>query len=187
MDRTQPLPDPIEQFLEGPPRVAADSPFQDHLLHETLKCWRRQRRRRPVAVIAGLAASFLAGAICVHLWPLRTPDRGQEERVRVPDKSASEVAHKPAEKKVAPVSGGDAVAVEWNAFDEPNRREVLYRQAGDLYVQETHDYEAALRCYAQALESSSDQDLTITPDDNWLIMALKEARRKEQSHAKKDS
>jgi hypothetical protein len=190
MDTTPPAPDPVEQFLASLPVSAPDPAFRQELLRETLTTMRRQRWRRRAAVVGALAASFLAGTICMHFWPVRTPDVAQQEQASGPagpsKKTAPQIVPAPPEATVAPIPGGGALAMEWNAFDERDQREKLYRQAGDLYVQENQDYEAALRCYAQALDSNANQDMTINADDNWLVMALKEARRKEQSHAKKD-
>jgi hypothetical protein len=186
MNPSEPLPDPIEQFLEGTPRATADPAFRQRLLCETIASLRRQRWRKRTAVIAALAASFLAGVVCMHWLPLATSEATREHasgsaylrEKPVPDTT------RPADKD-ASASGRDAVAMEWTAFDDPGQREKLYRQAGDLYVEETQDYEAALRCYTQALDGSAEQDLTIAPDDTWLMMALKEARKKEHSHGKK--
>src|SRR5947209_1802655 len=60
-----------------------------------------------------------------------------------------------------------AVALEWQAFD--GERRDLYRQAGDRYLREDEDPEAALRCYGQALNGASDKDLAISPDDDYLL------------------
>jgi hypothetical protein len=76
---------------------------------------------------------------------------------------------------------------EWNAFDSDGRRNELYRQAGDSYMEEEHDPQSALRCYTNALDHGTKQDLTISADDNWLLMAIKGARQKENNYAKTGS
>jgi hypothetical protein len=59
--------------------------------------------------------------------------------------------------------------------------------AGDRYLNEAGDPEAALRCYRRALDAASDEQTRFSPDDNWLVMALKNAREKEARHANHDS
>jgi len=188
MEANDLTPDPVEQFLHRPFAVTADPALQQQLLSETLRSLRWKRRRRSAVMIGFVAASFLAGAICTHL--LHAPaapdeDRQQAKRPVVPVEKPVGVP-RPADNEAGPAPGGNAVALEWTAFDEPERHGDLYRQAGDLYVRENQDYEAALRCYTQALDANSEENLTIAPDDNWLIMALKEARKKEKAHAKKN-
>ena len=82
----------------------------------------------------------------------------------------------------APVS---AVALEWKAFDADKPRPGLYRQAGDQYLHEDADPASAVRCYGQSLNGASDKDLAISPDDDFVLMIVKEARQKEKRDAKK--
>jgi hypothetical protein len=76
-----------------------------------------------------------------------------------------------------------ALVREWQAAENPDKRAILFRQAGDRYVAEGSDWESALRCYSGALNAGTEADLAISPDDNWLLMALKDARQKEKRHA----
>ncbi len=46
------------------------------------------------------------------------------------------------------------------------------------------DPQSALRCYSNALDNGTEQDLAISSEDNWLLMAIKDARLKERNHAK---
>jgi hypothetical protein len=73
------------------------------------------------------------------------------------------------------------VAPERHVFDRPApRRAERYLEAGNYFVDEAHDYASALRCYEQALAGGDASALEITPDDNWLVMALKiDQQRKE--------
>ncbi len=66
------------------------------------------------------------------------------------------------------------------------QRAALYRHAGDLYWQEAGDVQSALRCYRLALEDGLEENWVISVDDNWLLMALKQAKQKEKSHANAD-
>lgn len=40
--------------------------------------------------------------------------------------------------------------------------------------------ESASRCYRHSLDAGSDADLTISAQDDWLLMALKRARQEER-------
>jgi hypothetical protein len=179
----EPLPDPVEDFLLGIYPARAEVAFRQALLARTSRFVRGRRWRRRFLNAAALAACFLAGAACVH-W-LRQPAAPPETAplAKVTDQSPAPSTPAPEQTPKVPAAVA-AIATEWNAFDDRGRKRELYRQAGDLYVQENHDYESALRCYTQALEAGSDQDLAITPDDNWLLMALKEARQKEKNDAR---
>ena len=62
----------------------------------------------------------------------------------------------------------------------------FFRLAGARHVAEGGDLQAALRCYRQSLDAGSEEDLAVKPEDDWLLMALKDARKKEKQHAKND-
>jgi hypothetical protein len=87
----------------------------------------------------------------------------------------------PAPPTAKPAS---AVAMEWKAFDADQHRPELYRKAGDRYLREDADPASALRCYGQSLNGASDKDLAISPNDDYLLMLVKNARQKEKDHAK---
>jgi hypothetical protein len=69
----------------------------------------------------------------------------------------------------------DAVSLEWKALKDPS----LYRAAADRYLEEGWP-EEALRCYGHALDTAD--DLELQPEDSYLLMVIKEARRKEKSN-----
>jgi hypothetical protein len=72
------------------------------------------------------------------------------------------------------------------AVSDPEQRSILFRRAGDRYLLGA-DESAALRCYRLALDSASDRDLIISPDDNWLLIALKKARQEEKNYVRTSS
>ena len=77
-----------------------------------------------------------------------------------------------------------APLVERRADDAPDsERAALLRQAGDRYLTEAADPEAALRCYSRALDADTEDNAKFSPDDNWLLMAIKNAREKEAHRA----
>ncbi len=57
-----------------------------------------------------------------------------------------------------------------------------FREAGDGYLKEGGNYEAALRCYRNFLDIAEPADLNIVVTDNWLLMSLKHARQTEVKH-----
>jgi hypothetical protein len=73
--------------------------------------------------------------------------------------------------------------MEWRALDSTEPRPDLFRQAGDQYLADD-DLESAMRCYRGALENASEEDLQISPNDNWLFIELKKAKQKEKQYAK---
>jgi hypothetical protein len=59
-----------------------------------------------------------------------------------------------------------------------------WRRTGDYHLRESGDISRAVRDYARALDSASDEERAISPaQDDWLLMALKDARAKEREHA----
>jgi hypothetical protein len=170
--------DPCADFL-NPPLTAADAAFQQRLLAQTKRLLRRRRWLRRAGFAAAFAACYLAGVVTMELLPTQAPGA----RVIVVTSEPRLPAAPPEEA----VSGLTAVVLENRAFDSVEARPELYRLAGDRYVAESGDLQAALRCYRQALDESSEQDLRVKPEDNWLLIALKEARQKEKQNAKPDS
>jgi hypothetical protein len=65
-------------------------------------------------------------------------------------------------------------------------RAALLRQAGHRYLEEEADPEAALRCYSKSLDAGTKDDAKFSPNDDWLMMAIKNAREKETRHANND-
>jgi hypothetical protein len=72
---------------------------------------------------------------------------------------------------------------EWQAFDSGEDRAEQYLRAGADYLMEESDPQSALRCYGQALDAGGQTSLAVRPDDDWLLMAIKDARKKEKLDA----
>ena len=80
---------------------------------------------------------------------------------------------------VATVPRNETLAdLEWQAIDEPAAAAGLYRTAGNRYL-EGDDPANAVRCYGNALDADPTDVNEMKDDDNWLLMAIKLARRKE--------
>jgi hypothetical protein len=167
-------PDPIEAMLRPPSPPPDTDRLRQRVYQRTQRVLRRRRRLRQLTFGAALAASFALGLLTmrVAMRPPTTPD--------LPARSASKGEPQPP----AMPSEEPALAHEWRAFDSDEQRGELYRQAGDRYMTEENDPQSALRCYASALDNGTEQDQAISANDNWLLMAIKDARQKEKGHAK---
>jgi hypothetical protein len=175
-DIPAPEHDPWAKLLT--PKPAGPRPeFRRGVLLRTLQALRRRVWLHRLGVLAAMAACYLAGILTVHLTA--TPSRTGSDNVAV---KPPEVAPPPPENET-PVVRAPAVALENQACDSATKRPDLYRLAGDRYAEEEGDLRSAVRCYQQALDETPAKDRAITPDDNWLLMALKTARQKEEAHA----
>jgi len=179
-------PDPLDSILrpQSPPE---NEPLRQAVYTRTRRVLHRRHRLRQFAYAASLLLSFAAGA-----GAMRMAIFGERGRVSAPRGSLEESfgeslvvsALGALTRPRSPELDDSALAAEWIAFDSTERRSDLYRQAGDRYMTEEKDLESALRCYRNALDSGTEQDLAISPDDNWLLMIIKNARQKEKKYAK---
>lgn len=169
------LPDPLLELLKLQASLES-AELKRRLREQTSGLVRRRRVARRLAIAGSLAASLLAIATVVYLI-----DRFRDQPT--PDLPPVAEAPKPVEPKVevAP-EVVSPVALEWRAFDSQSDRAAAYILAGNKYLEASQDMESALRCYAQALDACNAEQLDIAPDDNWLVVSLKNARRKEMVH-----
>jgi hypothetical protein len=173
-------PDPLTQWLvvsRSP--EAADGVLRQAVFQRTSRVLRRRRWLRRGAVVLALSACYIAGAATMR--QLTPPPSVVTVVVKEPGEPVQPV---PTVEPPRPEKEPTAVAMEWDALDHPEKKVDSYRRAGDRYLAESNDVQAAVRCYKQMLDAGTDQDLIISPDDNWLLMALKEARQKENLDAK---
>jgi hypothetical protein len=183
--------DPVEDCLDMGPAPACGEGLRHSLLLRTQRLVRRRRRLRRLGLLVALTACYLAGLLTVRFGTPSPrlndrPDLGQlaadPEAVAVPPHPVAPVVARLPE----PYSAVPAVALEWRAMSSELNQPELFRRAGDRYLEEAGDVQSALRCYRQALAASSENDLTVSVNDNWLLMTLKEAKRKEIRHAPND-
>jgi len=183
----EPKPDDaVESFLQSRPPVAQNASLEEQLLAQTTRVLRRRRVLRRARMATIFAGVFLAGA--ASAWLVKPAP--------MPPEPADQPSHAaPAVKEDAPPQSAkdngkpaaSAWAEEWRAFDARADRTRLFREAGDRYLAESQDVEAALRCYTQALDAGGDDALAVAPQDSWLLIALKDARRKEKARAFADN
>ena len=164
-----------EDLLSRRPAAANDG-LRNELLARTVRRVRCVKRMR-LASRAGLClACFAAGAMTTFL---RSGPEPTVVYVHVRDDTpiAPEVDVPPA----APVRRASAAELEIEAEKTLVKADSArqFRAAGDRYLQDAADYQAALRCYRNFMDSAEPADLTVTSDDTWLLTSLKRAREQE--------
>src|SRR5438105_9483148 len=167
---------PAPESLPPHPLLAAfpqetDSRLREAVFGQTARILRRRRLLRRLAHAAALAACFVAGLLTAE-W--RRPVAPPRERVIV-TVAPSPVSAPPA---------AEPADLERLAKRSPERRGDLFRRAGDLYATEQGDLSSALRCYSESLDAGNEKALTISTNDHWLLMAIKDARQKEKKDAR---
>lgn len=171
--------DGLEDLLGGSAPPADERLRRQILLQTTAVLHRRQRRRRigfALAIAAGIL--LLLGSIA---W---FRPRMSEPAPPVPQPTP-DLAQTPTTPELA----GDAPAALIERVGETSASELrakLYRRAGDRYLEVNADVDAALRCYTLALDDGDDDDLKVSADDSWLLMALKLDRQKEKRDANRN-
>jgi hypothetical protein len=181
-----PMPDDaLDDFLGRPVPRASDE-LRRTVLEKTTRVVRGQRRRKLLAAVIAVVAACVLFAISGYLLfsGRREPNVVRDEPAPAPSPKPSPIIAPPA-----PALAADTPAPVLERAGEMGRPEVraeLYRRAGDRYLEESADAEAALRCYTQALDDASRDDLNVSSSDSWLLMALKMDRRKEKRNANVD-
>jgi hypothetical protein len=175
-----------EEFLNLRIRTVPDAALQQRLRGETTRVLRRRRRAKQVGYGAALVLCYAAGLATMRLWIPKLP-------VAVPLEIVESAPVPAAVQVVASVpleNDPDVPAVVIErvaAAAHADRRAQLYHRAGDRYLENDNDLSSALRCYSLALDYTTESDLAIMPDDNWLLMNLKKARQEEKRHAQANS
>jgi len=172
------VPDPMDALLGPPTPSGAEEALRRRLLARTTGALRRRRRLRLAVWAAALVTCYAAGGLTMYWF---APQKVQIVKVKESPASAPAPQPSPTPPAAEPPS---AIALEWKAFDADGSRPDLYRQAGDQYAR-SDDPVSAVRCYGQSLDGASDKDLSISPNDDYLLMILKQARQKEKDDAKK--
>jgi hypothetical protein len=182
--------DPIDEFLDYPLAEANDR-LQLSVFAKTTRVLKRRRWLRRTGLVTGLGACYAAGILTVWLvtspltpWRAGSVSDRSERAASASERSDQKVAAtRPSDSLPSPLPES-ALAMEWQALDSSEKRPELFRQAGDRYLEETNDVASAMRCYRGALEDASEEDLQISPDDNWLLIELKKDKQKEKRYAK---
>jgi hypothetical protein len=187
-ENPHPRTDPLEDWLVGQPALTPPGDLEQAVLRRTQSVLRRRRWLRRTASVAALAACYVAGLLTIKVLPSPQPavptvivrtDQEPKPPITLPREDAAP----PKSPSALPAS---PLALEWQAVDSREKRPDLYRQAGDRYLQENGDVQSAVRCYRNMLEAAPEEAAAISADDNWLLMALKDAKQKEKRRGKSD-
>jgi hypothetical protein len=172
-----PESDPVDDLLASRPGPASAA-LRQSILGRTAGVLRRRRWTRRAAWAALLAACYAVGVLTPRPWAGPTPAPPPEVT-----RTLERPPEPPPQPPSVPPAEGSALALEWRAVEADVGRADLFRRAGQRYLREEGDPLGAVRCYAHALEKPAAGDLTVRLDDDWLLMALKDARQKEIQNA----
>ena len=151
------------------------------VLAETLGVIRRRRRSKRCALAVSLVGCYLAGIGTMAAW--RPGGSGASPIAAEQAMTAEQpLPHVPPPVRPRPTDSDmrQVAAAEPNSFES-------WRRIGDHYLRDSGDILLAVRGYTRALDLATDEERTISPgQDNWLLMALKDARAKERNHVRSE-
>jgi hypothetical protein len=176
-----PDPDAWMDQLRSVQAVGQSEEFRKALLVRTTRLVRRRLWIRRAVLASTLAACYVAGLFTMR-W---VAPPAAEVVVQVASAGSDEKkADVPKAETLQPPAEATAKILEqWGPLVDVGKRAGVYRRAGDRYYVDHNDLQGALRCYRRALDAGSQDDLQIAANDNWLLIALKEARTKEKRNA----
>jgi hypothetical protein len=154
---------------------AADATFREALRRRTAAAVRRRPLWRRIGTVAAMLLVYGAGIATARLaWVgdrLRPVDPGRPATA-APAAAADLAAVEPR------LEDADPSEIERRALASPRERRVeLLRLAGDRYLGEGQDVDAALRCYRAALSLMRREKLAaVSVNETWLFAALKTSR-----------
>jgi hypothetical protein len=157
--------DPLQGLLAPGPVFSSRL---EEAFASTLPVLRRQHRLRRLGGAGVLLAAYAAGLLTVLAC---RPPVVEPPVARGPS---------PAPAVAKPAPRPPARDLEWQAVDEPDSAAELYRQAGDQHLVESNPADA-VRCYGNALDAGKAEDLEVSSEDSWLLIAIKQARKKERN------
>ncbi|HVK15770.1 MAG TPA: hypothetical protein VM533_02415 [Fimbriiglobus sp.] len=167
------MADDLDALL-GPKPAGDDAAVREAVLRRTGRVIRRRpwvRRARLLTAAAGLvAAGGVAG------WLAKDVPGPVTEYVVLPVGVALP-SSEPAQP--APAEYVTAEQTELQAEQAADRATAaaLYREAGDRYLADRNDSPQAARCYRLFLMRAGPDALTVTADDSWLLIALKQDQK----------
>jgi hypothetical protein len=167
--------DPLEDVLGRSPTEMPDV-LRARVLERAAPVLRRRRVvRETIRTVAAMIVGSLA-TLALLRSSATQPSGPHEPIARAPGPG---VVAPQEERKQISVAKSSAPAVspeefEWQAFDAPeSERAHRYFDAGDRYLRETNDLDAAMRCYRFAFRYATPAERRIRPTDSWLVATLK--------------
>jgi cytochrome c-type biogenesis protein CcmH/NrfG len=171
--------DPLDGTLGAIDQASVDADaIRAAVLGRTIGVIRRRRRFKRCIVVAGLLVCYLAGIATMGGWQARVPREPPAAATRASPDQPPQHRHAPPRPAPKPaVSTAPQIAA---ATPTPFES---WRNIGDYYLQRSGDISTAVASYSQAIDLATVKERAISPgQDNWLMMALKDARAKEQRH-----
>jgi hypothetical protein len=166
------MADDLDELL-GPKPARDDAAAREAVLRRTarvirLRPWVRRAKLLTAAVVL-VAAGGVVG------WLAKPTPGPVTEYVAVP----VGVALPPADPTPPPAEYVTAEQIELEAEQAADRATAaaLYRQAGDRYLADRNDSPQAARCYRLFLLRAGPDALTVSADDSWLLIALKQDQK----------
>jgi cytochrome c-type biogenesis protein CcmH/NrfG len=160
----------------GGDQPAADDALRRALLAQTTGVLRFRRRAKRCVLVASLVACYLAGATTMGLLRAGSPPPSTGQPT-----IANSDPTPPRPSHPSPQPRKNQLAAK--AVKKPTAFE-SWRRIGDHYLNQSGDVSLAVAGYSEAIRLASDEERRISPErDNWLMMALKDARSKEKTHA----
>jgi hypothetical protein len=166
--------DPLEDML-GRSSPEAPEVLRSRVLESTAPILRRRRVVRDTIRTVG---AMILGSVMTFVMlrssstqPAPAPEPIAKE---TPPAAPREVPkHSSSESRTSQPALSPAES-EWQAFDAPeSERARRYFDAGDRYLKETNDLDAAMRCYRLAFRYATPAERRIRPTDSWLVATLK--------------
>jgi hypothetical protein len=171
------MADPLDDFLDEGFACEPNDGLKAAMRLRTTRVLRGRRLVRQLALVGLAAACYLAGVATMWFLPPQltaVADAPAKTVVIAENKIEPSPQEKPPERPEI---------YEFEAQTAPpSERYAQLRKAGDIYLEQAHDYASALRCYRQAFDAGGEQALAFSTDDNWLVMAIKNARKKEKDN-----
>jgi hypothetical protein len=159
--------------LLAPRQTPSNDTLRTEILHQTQRQLRLVRRWRVVRQIGVGVALFTSG---MGVMALNESDVQAVRIVQIQHQETSvPEPPKPEPKRLSPYELEQEAERTFVKAEAAKR----YREAGDRYFREQGDYQAALRCYRNFMSEAEPQDMTVSPDDTTLLIALKQARTKD--------
>jgi hypothetical protein len=181
--------DPFDAILGVIARRDADTDadaLRGTVLAKTIGVMRQRRWLKRCMMVGSLLGCYLAGMVTTGI--LRTDIQAESQTPAVQVVPADMPPHRstpmprPHRDSPRPALPKAATRETRTAVTLPTPFE-SWRNIGDHYFQQSGDIAMATASYAQAIDLATDEERAISPGrDNWLLMALKEARAKERTH-----
>ena len=175
-EQNDPLADPLAAALGADKHLrATDDRLRAAVFAQTVGVLRGRRRLKRCTLAAGLLTCYLAGIMTMSIFCTGR----EQDRPTAPPPALAAHPQRPASP---PRHQSPRSEEQYAAAKKPSGFE-SWRRIGDHYLHDTGDVSLAVAGYSEAINLASAEERRISPgQDNWLMMALKDARLKERKH-----